>query len=214
MLPYPLYVSVNHHHSRLPQAGHISIQKGLIMKNNKTKNLVLCAMCAAITCILAPISIPIEPVPISLCTFAVMLAGVLLGAKLGFVSQLVYVLLGAVGLPVFSGYSAGFSCIAGMTGGYIVAYPILAFITGLLYWKFGRDKSGKVRALWKFLGMLIGTIVLYAFGTVWFCVVSGTGFMPALGMCVLPFLPGDFLKMIIVILLSAPIENALRKTEA
>ncbi len=181
------------------------------MKKNKTRNLVLCAMCAAITCILAPISIPIGPVPISLCTFAVMLAGVLLGAKFGFISQLIYVLLGAVGVPVFAGYSAGVSCIAGMTGGYIVAYPVLALLTGLLYWKFGRNQSGKLRVLWMFLAMLIGTVVLYAIGTAWFCTVSGTGVAAAMGTCVIPFLPGDILKMIVVILISLPLEKAIAK---
>ena len=181
------------------------------MKSNQTSNLVLCAMCAAITCILAPISVPIGPVPISLCTFAVMLAGVLLGAKLGFLSQLIYVLLGAVGVPVFAGYSAGVSCIAGMTGGYIVAYPVLAFLTGLLYWKFGKNQTGKLRILWMLLSMVIGTVVLYAIGTAWFCVVSGSGVAAAMGLCVIPFLPGDFLKMVVVILISLPIEKALAK---
>ncbi len=182
------------------------------MTSIKTKELILCAMCAAITCILAPISVPIGPVPISLCTFAVMLAGVLLGGKFGFISQLVYVLLGAVGVPVFAGYSAGVSCIAGMTGGYIVAYPVLAFLTGLIYWKFGRNRSGKRRILWMFLGMVIGTAVLYAFGTAWFCAVSGTDVAAAMGMCVIPFLPGDLLKMVVVILISLPMEKALART--
>ena len=186
-------------------------ERALTMKRNKTRNLVLCAMCAAITCILAPISVPIGPVPISLCTFAVMLAGVLLGAKFGFISQLIYVLLGAVGVPVFAGYSAGVSCIAGMTGGYIVAYPILALLTGLLYWKFGKNKSGKLRVLWMLLAMAIGTVVLYAFGTAWFCAVSGTGAAAAMGMCVIPFLPGDILKMIVVVLISLPLEKAIAK---
>lgn len=181
------------------------------MTNTKTKNLVLCALCAAITCVLAPISIPIEPVPISLCTFAVMLAGVLLGAKFGFISQLIYVLLGAAGVPVFAGYKAGLSSIAGMTGGYIVAYPVLALITGFLYWKFGKGKTGTARVLWMLLSMVTGTIVLYAFGTAWFCVVSGTGVAAALGLCVIPFLPGDFLKMAVVILISLPIEKALAR---
>ena len=181
------------------------------MKSNQTRNLVLCAMCAAITCILAPISVPIGPVPISLCTFAVMLAGVLLGAKLGFLSQLIYVLLGAVGVPVFAGYSAGVSCIAGMTGGYIVAYPVLAFLTGLLYWKFGKNQTGKLRILWMLLSMVIGTVVLYAIGTAWFCVVSGSGVAAAMGLCVIPFLPGDFLQMVVVILITLPIEKALAK---
>ncbi len=181
------------------------------MTNSKTKNLVLCALCAAITCVLAPISIPIGPVPISLCTFAVMLAGVLLGAKFGFISQLIYVLLGAAGVPVFAGYKAGLSVIAGMTGGYIVAYPVLALITGLLYRKFGKGKAGNVRALWMLLSMIIGTIVLYAFGTAWFCIVSGTGAAAAMGMCVVPFLPGDLIKMAVVILISLPIEKALAR---
>lgn len=184
------------------------------MKKNKTRNLVLCAMCAAITCILAPISVPIGPVPISLCTFAVMLAGVLLGAKFGLISQLIYVLLGTVGVPVFAGYRAGISCIAGMTGGYIVAYPILAFLTGLLYWKFGKSKAGKLRVLWMLLAMVIGTAVLYAFGTAWFCAVSGTGVVAAMGTCVIPFLPGDLLKMIAVALISLPLEKAIAKMAA
>lgn len=77
-----------------------------MMMKESTKNLVLCAMCAAITCVLAPLSIPMPSgVPISLATFSVMLAGVLLGAKYGTVSQLIYLILGAVGLPVFAGYS-------------------------------------------------------------------------------------------------------------
>lgn len=182
------------------------------MKNSGTRNLVLCAMCAAVTCVLAPISVPVGPVPISLCTFAVMLAGVLLGAKSGFISQLIYVLLGVVGVPVFAGYKAGVGVIAGMTGGYIVAYPVLALIIGLIYWKFGRNEKGRVKKiLWMFIGMIVGTVVLYAFGTAWFCVVSGMGPGEAMGLCVIPFLPGDFLKMVVVALVSIPIETAIKK---
>ena len=98
-----------------------------------------------------------------------------------------------------------------MTGGYIVAYPVLAFLTGLLYWKFGKNQTGKLRILWMLLSMVIGTVVLYAIGTAWFCVVSGTGVAAAMGLCVIPFLPGDFLKMVVVILISLPIEKALAK---
>jgi hypothetical protein len=105
---------------------------------NKTRNLVLCAVCAAITCVLAPLSIPLAAgVPISLATFAVMLAGVLLGGRLGAVSQLVYLLLGAVGLPVFAGWTGGADKIFGMTGGYLVGYIPLAWLTGLIYKRWG-----------------------------------------------------------------------------
>lgn len=182
------------------------------MKKISTADMVLCAMCAAITCVLAPISVPIGPIPISLCTFAVMLAGVLLGAKLGFVSQLIYVLLGAVGLPVFAGYTAGLAKIAGVTGGYIVGYPFLALVIGLIYGKFGRGCADvKRKVLWMFIGMIAGTAVLYAIGTVWYCVLSGNGVIAALGACVIPFLPGDFLKMVVVAIVSVPVEKALNK---
>ena len=111
------------------------------MKQNNsisdTKNLVLCAVCAAITCVLAPLSIPLAGgVPISLATFAVMLAGVLLGGSLGALSQLIYVLLGAVGLPVFAGWTGGLGNVLGMTGGFIIGYIPCAWLTGLIYKKF------------------------------------------------------------------------------
>ena len=90
---------------------------------SNTRNLVLCAMCAAITCILAPLSIPLAGgVPVSLATFAVMLSGVLLGGPLGALSQLIYVLLAAVGLPVLAGWTGGLGIVLGMTGGYIIGY--------------------------------------------------------------------------------------------
>ena len=185
------------------------------MKKISTADLVLCAMCAAITCVLAPISVPIGPIPISLCTFAVMLAGVLLGAKFGFISQLIYVLLGAVGVPVFAGYTAGLARIAGVTGGYIVGYPFLALITGLIYWKLGRNAADlKSKILWMFVGMIAGTVILYAIGTVWYCALSGNGAIAALSACVIPFLPGDFLKMVVVAVVSIPVEKALKKIQS
>ena len=95
-----------------------------------TKNLVLCAMCAALTCVLAPISIPIGTVPISLATFAVMLSAAVLGPKLGVISQAVYLLLGCIGVPVFAGFSAGVNCIVGPTGGYLMGYLVLALVEG------------------------------------------------------------------------------------
>lgn len=180
----------------------------------KTGNLVLAALCAAITCILAPISLPIGPVPISLATFAVMLAGALLGPTLGTISQLVYLLLGAVGVPVFAGYTAGVQNIAGPTGGYLVGYLPLTFLVGLIYFRTGRGKSGAVRTLSLVLSMIAGTAVLYALGTVWFCLVMQMSVGKALGLCVLPFLPGDALKILAVTLITPPIEAAIRRTGA
>ena len=88
-----------------------------------TYELVLCAFCAAVTCILAPLSVPLAgEVPISLATFAVLLSGILLGGKLGALSQIVYVLLGSVGVPVFAGWTGGIGITLGVTGGYIIGY--------------------------------------------------------------------------------------------
>ena len=88
-----------------------------------TYELVLCALCAAVTCILAPISVPLAgEVPISLATFAVLLSGILLGGRFGAISQLVYVLLGSVGVPVFAGWTGGIGITLGVTGGYIIGW--------------------------------------------------------------------------------------------
>lgn len=178
-----------------------------------TSNLVLCAVCAAITCILAPLSIPLPGgVPVSLATFASMLAGVLLGGSLGAVSQLIYILLGAVGLPVFAGWTGGLGNVLGMTGGFIIGYIPLAWHTGLIYKKFGSREKMPVRLFFMIIGMLVGNIVLYAFGTVWFMVVTGSSLEVSLAACVIPFIPGNFVKMAAVCIIAPPVENAIRRT--
>lgn len=181
------------------------------MKRTSTQNLVMCALCAAIICILAPISVPIGPVPISLATFAVMLSGALLGAKWGTIATAVYLLLGCIGVPVFAGYAAGVACLAGVTGGYLIGYLPLAFIGGLIYDLFGRNKSGAAKIAAMVIGMIAGTVVLYILGTAWFCFASGTGVIAALGLCVTPFLIGDAIKMVVVAIITPQIERALSK---
>ena len=177
----------------------------------KTKDLVLCALCAALTCILAPLSIPTPGgVPISLATFAVMLSGLVLGGKLGALSQLVYVLLGSAGLPVFAGWTGGAGLVLGMTGGYIIGYIFLAFFTGLIYFSMGRNAGGKEKYIWMAVSMVIGTAVLYAFGTAWFIKVTGMDLAASLSACVLPFLPGDALKIAGAAVLGGRLEKALR----
>ena len=178
-----------------------------------TGNLVLCALCAAITCILAPLSIPLAGgVPISLATFAVMLAGVLLGGSLGAASQLIYVLLGAVGRPVFAGWTGGLGNVLGMTGGYIIGYIPLAWLTGLIYKKFGSTAGMPARIAFMILGMIAGNIALYVLGTAWFMVVTGMTLEASLAACVIPFIPGNFIKMAVVIIIGLPVENAIRRT--
>jgi len=176
----------------------------------KTKEMVLCALCTALTCILAPVSVPTPGgVPVSLATFTVMLSGLLLGEKLGALSQLIYILLGAAGLPVFAGWTGGIGLVLGMTGGYILGYLFLAFFTGFFYFHMGKKKTGGERYFWMILGMASGTLVLYAFGTVWFMHVTGMDLAASLAACVLPFLAGDAVKIAAAAALSGQIEKAL-----
>ena len=178
-----------------------------------TYDLVLCALCAAVTCILAPLSVPLAgEVPVSLATFAVLLSGILLGAKLGGLSQLIYVLLGAVGLPVFAGWTGGLGNVLGMTGGYIIGYIPLAWLTGLIYKKYGSTARMPVRIAFMIIGMIVGNIALYVIGTAWFMVITGMDLGASLAACVIPFIPGNFIKMAAVCFIAPPVENAIRRT--
>ena len=178
-----------------------------------THDLVLCALCAAVTCVLAPLSVPLAgEVPISLATFAVLLSGILLGAKLGGLSQLIYVLLGSVGVPVFAGWTGGIGITMGVTGGYIIGYIPMAFIVGLIYYRYGRNASGVLKYTVMFIAMVLATAVLYIFGTAWFMAQTGMTLGASLAACVIPFLPGDLIKIVAVMLVSVPIEAALKRT--
>ena len=164
----------------------------------KTRNLILCALFAALTAVLSQIAIPIQPVPVNLATFSVFVAGGVLGAKRGAISQAVYVLLGAVGLPVFSSFSGGMGILFGPTGGYIVGYVAAAWLVGLL----SARCHGK--AYWFALSMAGGLALCYLLGTAWYMVVS-------LLLCVVPFLPGDAAKIAVAALLVPVLRKTLSK---
>jgi biotin transport system substrate-specific component len=206
-----LPVSKNPYRKNLKTERRLEMTRQNSLSN--TRNLVLCAICAAITCILAPLSIPLAGgVPVSLATFAVMLAGVLLGGSLGAISQLIYVLLGAVGLPVFAGWTGGIGIALGMTGGFIIGYIPCAWLTGLIYHKFSSNAKKSAKVFWMVIGMIAGTIALYALGTVWFVAITGMDIGAALAACVIPFIPGDLIKMAAVVLIGLPVETAIRRT--
>ncbi len=161
-------------------------------KRGRVYPLAAAAVVAAVLCVVGPWSIPIGPVPLSLATLIISLGVYVLGAKLAAASVLVYLLLGAVGLPVFSNYGAGLAKVAGPTGGYLVGYLALALVGGWFVERF--HGSG----LWGALGLVLGTALLYAFGTAWFVVqMEGATIGYALGVCVVPFLVGDAAKIAI-----------------
>ena len=166
-------------------------------------------MMAAFICVAGPLTVPVGPIPLSLASFAVYLAGAVLGWKRGTAAVTLYLLIGLIGVPVFSGFTGGFQKLAGITGGYLVGYLFCALITGL--GTGNSDQSGKKPVILSALRMITGTVVLYAFGTTWFVVQTGKTLGAALALCVLPFLIGDAVKIAAAALIAAPVRRALRK---
>lgn len=178
-------------------------------KKLTTYQLTLTAVMAAVICVLGPISIaiPVSPVPISLASMAVYLAVTVLGMKLGTLSCLIYLLLGLVGIPVFAGGSAGAAKLFGPTGGYLIGYLFLALIAGAFVGRFAENKWKNIA--FAELGMILGTIVLYALGTAWLAYSAGMDFQAALWAGVIPFIPGDLVKMVIAVLLGSAVRGRL-----
>lgn len=174
------------------------------MKSDKLFRLTLTALLAAVLCILSPISVPIGPVPLSLGTFAVYLAASTVDRRTGTLAVLLYILLGMVGLPVFTGWTGGLGKLAGPTGGYIVGYVFTAYLAGLII-----DRS-KGRRIAVPLALIVGTVVLYAFGTAWYCIQAHTTPGAALPICVLPFLPGDALKIAAATAVALPVRKSVQ----
>ncbi len=177
-----------------------------------TKTLAMIALMTAVTCVLAPLSVPIGVVPISLTNFAIYLSVYLLGWKKGTVSYLIYLLIGIVGLPVFSGFSGGLGKLVGPTGGYLIGFILIAVIAGMFIEKFPKQKPVQITLC--FVGMILGTAVCYLFGTVWFVqIYAGTEtpytYSAALSACVFPFIPGDLAKMVIAAILGPQLRKAL-----
>ena len=181
-----------------------TVSAGAVRRKSKNYILAMTAVMAAVTCVLAPMSIPIGPVPISFTNLAIYLSLYLLGWKMGTVSYVVYMLIGMVGVPVFSGFTGGMGKLLGPTGGYIIGFIPMAIIAGLVIDKFDN------RAI-QFVGMVAATAVCYAFGTAWFCVSMDSGLVAALGMCVFPFIPGDLAKIVIAMVVGPMLRGRLVK---
>ena len=173
----------------------------------RTKQMVLIALMTAVTCVLGPLSIPLpfSPVPISLTNFAIFLAIFVLGMKSGTISFIIYLLLGAVGVPVFSSFRGGFQVLAGPTGGYLIGFIFLALIMGFALDHFDRKLVPTI------IGMIIGMAVCYAFGTVWLAKLLSLSFKEGLMMGVIPYLPGDVAKIIIAAIVGPKLYGATQK---
>lgn len=177
------------------------------MRNEKIINLTLIGLMAAVTCILGPLSIiiPISPVPISFTNLAIYFTVIILGGKKGTICYLVYLLIGFVGVPVFSGFTSGPAKLLGPTGGYLIGFIFMAMISGFFVDKF----QGKIYMY--VLGMVLGTIVTYALGTAWLAYQANMTFEQALFAGVIPYIIGDIVKIIIATILGSTIKKQVQR---
>lgn len=159
----------------------------------------------AVLCIIGPITlaIPISPVPISLATLAIYFAVYILGMKKGTISCLLYLFIGFVGLPVFSSFTGGVGKLFGPTGGYLIGYIFMAVISGFFIEKWQKNRYMQI------LGMVLGTIVCYLFGTIWLSMQAGMSFLAALGVGVVPFILGDMVKIVAASIAGSEIRKRL-----
>ena len=172
-----------------------------------TRELVLIPLFAVLTAICSWISVPTE-VPFTLQTFAVFLALLVLGGRRGTFSVLVYLLLGAVGVPVFAGFTGGIGIMLGTTGGYLLGFILI----GAVYWTLTRFLGEK---LWvQISGMVIGLIICYVFGTAWFIYLyskeAAITLADAMKWCVTPFIPFDLLKMAAAFIVASRVKKYVR----
>lgn len=171
----------------------------------RTYDMAYIAVFAVLMAICSWISIP-TVIPFTLQTFAVFLAVCVLGGKRGTLSVIVFVLLGAIGVPVFAGFTGGLGIIMGNTGGYIIGF----IFAGLLMWLVERIFG---RKMWvQAVSMLLGMVTYYVFGTIWFMIVymrttGPVGLSAVLGWCVIPFIVPDLIKAALALFLG----NTLRR---
>lgn len=174
----------------------------------KTSDMTYIAMFAAVMAICAWISIP-AAIPFTLQTFGVFLAVGVLGGKRGSLAVLTYLLLGMVGVPVFAGFSGGIGCLAGSTGGYILGF----FFSALTMWVV---ESALGRKKWTLIfSMVLGLLVCYAFGTIWYMVVytsntGAIGLWTALSWCVFPYVIPDMIKILLAFVICNKLEKVFR----
>ena len=174
-----------------------------------TRDIAVIAMGVALLAVCAWISIPMT-IPFTMQTFAVCLVAALFGCRRGMWTVLCYILLGAVGAPVFSGFMGGAGTLLGVTGGYIVGFLFTAFVVGLAPEKFGRSLPVLI------VSMVLGILLCYAFGTLWFLFVYARktgpiGLGTALSWCVFPYLLPDAAKIVLAAVLTRRLHPLLNR---
>jgi biotin transporter BioY len=159
---------------------------------DRARSVSLAVAFSLLTALAAQIVIPVGPVPITAQTFAVLLTGALLGSRLGAMAMIFYLIEGAAGLPFFYGGHGGFGHLFGPTGGYLIAFPAAAFVTGA-FAENGWDK----RFLTSVVAMTVGSVIIILTGWGWFSIVMQTSPITAFQISVVKFIPGDIIKILL-----------------
>ncbi len=161
------------------------------MSKINIRQMTLVSLFAALTAVGAFISIPLYPVPFTLQTVFTLLAAMILGSVMAAFSQIIYVLLGVIGLPVFAGFKAGIGILFGPTGGFLFGFIISACVIGKII-----EAKKEKNIFYYFLAGLSGMVIIYITGITQLSLVTGVGVKKALMVGMFPFLPGDILKII------------------
>ncbi len=168
----------------------------------KTKDLTLMALMTAFISVSAQIAIPLGMVPFTLQTTLILMAGLILGSKRGMITCFVYMLIGAIGIPVFSGFSGGIDTIFLQTGGFIMSFPLMAYVAG----KFSEISDKKIM---KYLGSLIGVILNFVVGCAYFMYVTEMDLITSMTYTVFPFIVTSLVQIVIAVTLSNKIKSAI-----
>lgn len=176
------------------------------MPVEKIRSLVLCSLMAGLMAAGAFIQVPIGPVPIVLTNLFVLLSGLLLGARWGAAAAALYVLVGALGLPVFSGGRGGLAHLIGPTGGYLFGFIFSAWVTGLISARFSRSLSGNA------IAVFLGVLTVYSLGVPWLKWVTLMTWAKAWTVGMLPFLPGDLIKAITAVIIYRSLKPLLDRS--
>ncbi len=168
-------------------------------------NLTLRAAVAATICVIAPFALPAGAIPVTLASFIIFIVSACMELKFSIPAIFIYILLGAIGLPVFSGFSGGLQAVTGITGGYIIGYIPCALLIGLLCSKYGGKKYVFP------LSMLAGTLICYVCGATWYILQTKCSLATAMATCVLPFVFGDIIKITAASVISIALKPRLAK---
>lgn len=172
-------------------------------------HITVTGMFTALICVLAILAIPVQPVPFTLALFAIFLTGALLKPKYAFLSVLCYLLIGAIGIPVYAGFKSGVGVLFSMTGGYLLSYPIMAWMIAMSIKLFHKRNLLSLG-----IGMLLALFTCYFIGTLWFAYITGSTITYSLAACVYPFVAFDLLKAVFaglfsLLILKTPVRQYL-----